>query len=99
MSTRTSTEPQHMHGARSTGEKVHKSSKILHALLKKTCKTGVCLLKISDQDLPPPGLTSEKFGIFFFSRACMHYGQFEVELVRPKLLSASRSLISILGVA
>ena len=37
-----------------TGEKVHKSSRILHALLKKTCKTGGCLLKISDQDLPPP---------------------------------------------
>ena len=30
-----------------TGEKVHKSSRILHALLKKTCKTGGCLLKIS----------------------------------------------------
>ena len=28
-----------------TGEKVHKSSRILHALLKKTCKTGVCLVK------------------------------------------------------
>ena len=31
-----------------TGEKVHKSSRILHALLKKTCKTGGCLLKISE---------------------------------------------------
>ena len=31
-------------GARArTGEKVHKSSRILHALLKKTCKTGGCL--------------------------------------------------------
>ena len=52
-----------------TGEKVHKSSRILHALLKKTCKTGGCLLKISDQDLPPPpGLTSEKFGENFRAR-------------------------------
>ena len=39
-----------------TGEKVHKPSRILHALLKKTCKTGGCLLKISDQDLPPPAV-------------------------------------------
>ena len=54
---------QYMHGARSTGEKVHKSSRILHALLKKTCKTGGCLLKISDQDLP-------QFGKIFRARAC-----------------------------
>ena len=54
-----------------TGEKVHKSSRILHALLKKTYKTGGCLLKLSDQDLPrpPPGLTSEKFGENFRARA------------------------------
>ena len=51
-----------------TGEKVHKSSRILHALLKKTCKTGGCLLKLSDQDLPR-GLTSEKFGKHFRARA------------------------------
>ena len=34
------------------GEKIYNSSRILHALhvLKKNCKTGGCLLKISDQD-------------------------------------------------
>ena len=32
------------------GGKIYNSSRILHALLKKSCKTGGCLLKISDQD-------------------------------------------------
>ena len=36
-----------------TGEKVHKSNRILHALLKKSCKTGGCLLKISDPSTRP----------------------------------------------
>ena len=36
-----------------TGEKVHKSNRILHALLKKSCKTAGCLLKISDPSTRP----------------------------------------------
>ena len=32
------------------GGKIYNSNRILHALLKKSCKTGGCLLKNSDQD-------------------------------------------------
>ena len=40
----------HFHHTCMAGGKIYNSSRILHALLKKSYKTGGCLLKSSDQD-------------------------------------------------
>ena len=40
----------HFHHTCMAGGNIYNSSRILHALLKKSYKTGGCLLKLSDQD-------------------------------------------------